>query len=297
MIMTPRTWLLMLLLGLIWGGTFFLSEILLLELSPFQIVFHRVSIAALVMVLYITIKGIALPKNGRTWLALAVMGLLNNAIPFSAIVFGQQYITGGMASILNSTTAFFGVMLSGLFFKEEAITMPKVIGVIMGIIGVIIIMGFDTLSSLSLTNIGQILIIVSSISYAFASIWGKFQVKNLGVEVTATGMLITSSVWMFILATMVEGLPFEALSMRSTLSILTFAILCTSVAYLLYFAILEQAGAANLTLVTIIIPPFALILDAVALGEMVSLQELIGFAVISIGLLIISGKLRFYSPK
>ena len=297
MIMTPRTWLLMLLLGLIWGGTFFLSEILLLELSPFQIVFHRVSIAALVMVLYITIKGIALPKDGRTWLALAVMGLLNNAIPFSAIVFGQQYITGGMASILNSTTAFFGVMLSGLFFKEEAITMPKVIGVIMGIIGVIIIMGFDTLSSLSLTNIGQILIIVSSISYAFASIWGKFQVKNLGVEVTATGMLITSSVWMFILATMVEGLPFEALSMRSTLSILTFAILCTSVAYLLYFAILEQAGAANLTLVTIIIPPFALILDAVALGEMVSLQELIGFAVISIGLLIISGKLRFYSPK
>lgn len=291
--MTPRTWLLMLLLGLIWGGTFFLSEILLLELSPFQIVFHRVSIAAIVMVLYITIKGIALPKDGKTWLALAVMGLLNNAIPFSAIVFGQQYITGGMASILNSTTAFFGVMLSGLFFKEEAITTPKVIGVIMGILGVIIIMGFDTLSSLSLTNIGQILIIVSSISYAFASIWGKFQVKNLGVEVTATGMLITSAVWMFILATMAEGLPFEALSMRSTLSILTFAILCTSVAYLLYFAILKQAGAANLTLVTIIIPPFALILDAVALGEMVSMQELIGFAIISMGLLIISGKLRF----
>ena len=290
--MTPRTWLLMLLLGLIWGGTFFLSEILLLELSPFQIVFHRVSIAALVMVLYITIKGIALPKDGRTWMALAVMGLLNNAIPFSAIVFGQQYITGGMASILNSTTAFFGVMLSGIFLKEEAITTPKVIGVIMGILGVIIIMGFDTLSSLSLTNFGQILIIVSSISYAFASIWGKFQVKNLGVEVTATGMLITSSLWMFILATLIEGLPFEVLSMRSTLSLLTFAILCTSLAYLLYFAILKQAGAANLTLVTIIIPPFALILDALALGEMVSLQELIGFAIISLGLLVISGKLR-----
>lgn len=294
--MTPHTWLLMLTLGLIWGGTFFLSEILLLELSPFQIVFHRVSIAALIMVLYLKIKGIALPKDGRTWAALAVMGLLNNAIPFSAIVFGQQYITGGMASILNSTTAFFGVMLSGLILKEEAITAPKFIGVIMGILGVAMIMGFDTLSSLSLTNIGQILIIVSSISYAFAGIWGKFQVKNLGVEVTATGMLITSSVWMFILSTTVEGLPFEALSMRSALSILTFAILCTAVAYLLYFAILKQAGAANLTLVTIIIPPFALILDAVALGEMVSLQEILGFLVISMGLLVISGKLRFKYP-
>ena len=294
--MTPHTWLLMLTLGLIWGGTFFLSEILLLELSPFQIVFHRVSIAALIMVLYLKIKGIALPKDGQTWAALAVMGLLNNAIPFSAIVFGQQYITGGMASILNSTTAFFGVMLSGLILKEEAITAQKFIGVIMGILGVAMIMGFDTLSSLSLPNIGQILIIVSSISYAFAGIWGKFQVKNLGVEVTATGMLITSSVWMFILSTTVEGLPFEALSMRSALSILTFAILCTAVAYLLYFAILKQAGAANLTLVTIIIPPFALILDAVALGEMVSLQEILGFLVISMGLLVISGKLRFKYP-
>ena len=98
---------------------------------------------------------------------------------------------------------------------------------------------------------------------------------------------------MFILATLIEGLPFETLSMRSTLSLLTSAILCTSVAYLLYFAILKQAGAVNLTLVTIIIPPFALILDALALGEMVSLQELIGFAVISLGLLVISGKLRF----
>ena len=289
--MTPRTWLLMMLLGLIWGGTFFLSEILLLEMTPFQIVFHRVSIAAVVMFCYIRLKGLSLPKDRSSWGALAVMGLLNNAIPFSSIVFGQQYITGGMASILNSTTAFFGVMLSGLLLKDEAITPAKICGVLFGIIGVVIIMGFDTLMSLSLTNIGQILIIVSSVSYALASIWGKLHVKNMGVEVTATGMLITSSMWMLVLATMVEGFPLEALSMRSTLSILTFATLCTAVAYLLYFSILAQAGAANLTLVTIIIPPFALILDALALGEMVSTQELWGFAVISLGLLIISGKL------
>ena len=249
------------------------------------------------MYCFITLKGIALPKDRQSWFALAIMGLLNNAIPFSAIVFGQQYITGGMASILNSTTAFFGVLLSGLLLKDEAITTPKIIGGILGIIGVVIIMGLETLSALSLTNIGQILIIVSSVSYAFASIWGKVQVKNMGVEVTATGMLITSSIWMFILATMVEGLPFETLSLRSTMSILTFAVLCTAVAYLLYFAILKQAGAANLTLVTIVIPPFALILDALALSEMVTLQELLGFAVISAGLLIISGKLCFKGKK
>ncbi len=291
--MSPRTWLLMMLLGLIWGGTFFLSEILLLEMTPFQIVFHRVSIAAIIMVIYITWRGKRLPRDKRSWFALAIMGLLNNAIPFSAIVFGQQYITGGLAAILNSTTAFFGVMLAGLFFKDERLTFRRLIGVIMGIIGVAIIIGMDVLSHLSLTSIGQLLIIVSSISYAFAGIWGRLQVKNLGVEVTATGMLISSSVWMLILATMVEGFPLEALSLRSTAAILTFSVVCTAVAYLLYFAILSAAGAANLTLVTIIIPPFALMLDAFALGEWVTGQQLLGFAIIASGLLVISGKLKF----
>jgi drug/metabolite transporter (DMT)-like permease len=291
--MSPRTWLLMMLLGLIWGGTFFLSEILLLEMTPFQIVFHRVSIAAIIMVIYITWRGKRLPRDKRSWFALAIMGLLNNAIPFSAIVFGQQYITGGLAAILNSTTAFFGVMLAGLFFKDERLTFRRLIGVIMGILGVAIIIGMDVLSHLSLTSIGQLLIIVSSISYAFAGIWGRLQVKNLGVEVTATGMLISSSVWMLILATMVEGFPLEALSLRSTAAILTFSVVCTAIAYLLYFAILSAAGAANLTLVTIIIPPFALMLDAFALGEWVTGQQLLGFAIIASGLLVISGKLKF----
>lgn len=287
----------MMLLGLIWGGTFFLSEILLLEMSPFQIVFHRVSIAAIIMFGFITLRGKSLPKDLKSWFALAVMGLLNNAIPFSCIVFGQQYITGGLASILNSTTAFFGVILSGLILQDERITLPRLIGVMMGIIGVIVIMGFDALFSLSLTSIGQLLIIISSISYAFAGIWGKLQVKNMGVEVTATGMLITSSIWMLILSTSVEGFPIEALSLQSTVSILTFAILCTAVAYLLYFAILAQAGAANLMLVTIIIPPFALILDAFALGEWVTFQQLAGLIIISFGLLVLSGKLKHGTKK
>jgi len=290
--MSPRTWLLMMLLGLIWGGTFFLSEILLLEMTPFQIVFHRVSIAAVIMVIYITWRGKRLPGDKRSWFALAIMGLLNNAIPFSAIVFGQQYITGGLAAILNSTTAFFGVMLAGLFFKDERLTFRRLIGVMMGILGVAIIIGVDVLSHLSLTSIGQLLIIVSSISYAFAGIWGRLQVKNLGVEVTATGMLISSSVWMLVLATLVEGFPLEALSLRSTAAILTFSVVCIAIAYLLYFAILSAAGAANLTLVTIIIPPFALMLDAFALGEWVTGQQLLGFAIIASGLLVISGKFK-----
>lgn len=293
--MTARVWLMLFTLGLVWGGTFFLTEILLTEMRPFQIVFHRVSIAAITMVIIITIMGKRLPHDAKSWFALGVMGLLNNAIPFSAIVFGQQYITGGLASILNSTTAFFGVILSGILLADERMTVPKVVGVILGVIGVSIVMGIEVLADLSLTDIGQLLIIIASISYAFASIWGKLQVKSMGVEVTATGMLIASSVWMFILALTIEGMPIEPLSMRSGLAVIIFAVVCTSFAYLLYFRILSAAGAGNLMLVTIIIPPFALILDALALGEMVSTKEIMGFIVIALGLLVISGKIKL--PK
>ena len=290
--MTARVWTMLFALGFIWGGTFFLSEILLQEMTPFQIVFHRVSIAAITMLIILKMLGKRLPRDFRSWRALAVMGLLNNAIPFSAIVFGQQYITGGLASILNSTTAFFGVLLSGLLLTDEKITKPKFIGVIFGILGVSVVMGIENLAQLSLSSIGQMLIILSSISYAFAGIWGKLQVKSMGVEVTATGMLISSSVWMFILALMFEGMPIQPLSLQSTTAIFIFATICTAGAYLLYFRILADAGVGNLTLVTIIIPPFALLLDAFVLGELISLQELLGFGVIAIGLLIISNKIK-----
>jgi drug/metabolite transporter (DMT)-like permease len=282
-------------LAFIWGGSFFLAEIMLLEMSPFQIVFHRVGIAALVMYAFMRFRGKTLPKDVKSWAVLAVMGLLNNAIPFSAIVFGQQYITGGLASILNSTTAFFGVIIPAIFLSEEHITITKLTGVTLGVIGVVVIIGIETLSQLSLSSIGQYLIIVSSISYAFASVWGRLYVRDLGIEVTATGMLITSTVWMFILSMMVEGVPLEILSPQSAAAALTMAILCTSIAYLLYFGILAEAGASNLMLVTIIIPVFALILDALFLGDLVSGTDMAGFAIIAIGLLVIAERIKL--PK
>ncbi len=289
--MTSRVWIMLFALAFIWSGTFFLTEILLREMTPFQIVFYRVSIAAVVMALWLTIIGKRLPHDIKSWARLSVMGLLNNAIPFSAITFGQQYISGGLASILNSMTAFFGVVLSGLILKDENITMPKVFGVVLGVFGVSVVMGIENLARLSLTSIGQLLILVASISYAFAGIWGRLSVNNLGVEVSATGMLITSSIWMFLLASIFEGQPIAMLSVQSNIAIVVYAVICTAIAYLLYFRILAKAGSGNLMLVTIIIPPFALILDALALGQWVTTQQIAGFIVIALGLLVIAGRI------
>lgn len=289
--MSTQAWSLLFGLGVIWGGTFYFTEILLLSMTPFHIVFFRVSIAAVVMLGYIHLRGKRLPLDPRSLKQFAIMGFFNNALPFSCIVFGQQYITAGLASILNSATAFVTVMVAGVFMKDEPITIPRLTGTILGVIGVAVTMGIDHLSSLSLASIGQILVLTATGCYAIASMYGRLRVQNHGVEVAATGMLVAASCWMLLLSLLVEGVPVIALDAGSVLALLAFAIPCTSLAYMLYFALLKLAGAGNTMLVTIIIPVFALVIDALLLGEVISLREMTGFLIIAFGLLILSGRL------
>ena len=289
--MTGIAWILLFALGFVWGGTFFCAEILLLTMTPFHIVFFRVGLGALAMLVLIHARGKRLPSDAGSWIRFGVMGLFNNAIPFSCIVFGQQYITGGLASILNASTAFIAVIMSGMVLSDERITLPKLVGTILGVVGVAVTMGIGNLSELSLASIGQLLIIAASVSYAIASIYGRLHVNTHGVAVSATGMLIASTAWMLLLSVWVEGIPVIAPDPVSILAILVYAVLCTAVAYLLYFALLHRAGAGNTMLVTIIIPPFALLLDALAIGQFVGVREIAGFLIIALGLLVLSGKI------
>jgi drug/metabolite transporter (DMT)-like permease len=289
--MSTQAWLLLFGLGFVWGGTFYFTEVLLLSMTPFHIVFFRVGIAALVMLAYIHFRGKRLPLDPASLRQFAIMGFFNNALPFSCIVFGQQYITAGLASILNSFTAFVTVMAAGMLMKDELITTPRMVGTILGVIGVAVTMGIDHLSSLSLASVGQILILIATASYAIASMYGRLRVNNHGIEVSATGMLISSTLWMLIISLLVEGVPVIAQDTSSILALLAIAIPCTSLAYLLYFALLKLAGASNTMLVTIIIPVFALVIDAFILGEVISIREMTGFLIIAIGLLILSGKI------
>ena len=285
------SWAMLLSLGFLWGGSFFFAEILLLKMHPFHIVFFRTSIAAVAMVLLLYVRGVGLPFNVGAWITFLILGFFNNALPFSSIVFGQQYISGGLASILNASTAIIGVVISGIVLADERMNPKKMIGVIIGTFGVVITIGIEHLFELSPTSIGQLCIILASFSYVIASIFGKGQVAKYGVDIMATGMLIGASVWMFIISVIVEGVPVMPLDRTSILVVLALAVLCTSIAYLFYFAILKRAGASNLLLVTIIVPIFALLLDALALGEIVNIRQATGFVIIAIGLLILDGKI------
>jgi len=283
--------LLLLALAAVWGGSFFFAEIALAEVPPLTITLHRVFWAVPMLAVIVALSGLKLPRDPRLWGAYLVMGGLNNAIPFSLIFWGQTHIESGLASILNGTTAVFGAVVAGIILVDEPLTRRKLIGAALGLVGVAVIMGPEALQSLDPGNLAQLAIVGAALSYAFASVWGKLRLAGQPPMMNALGMLIGSTVLMIPLVLLVDGPPSLSLSPKIWAALFGVAALSTVLAYILYFAILVRAGAANLMLVTLMIPPFAITLGAIFLGESLGIEAWIGFAVIALGLAITDGRL------
>ena len=218
------------------------------------------------------------------------MGALNNAIPFSLIFWGQVQIESGLASILNGTTAVFGAVVAGLLLKDEPLLPRKLLGACIGLAGVAAIMGADLLTGLDPRNLAQLAILGAALSYAFASVWGKVTLAGIAPQMNALGMLMGSTVLMIPVALWVDGAPRLDLSVEIWGALLAVAVVSTALAYLMYFEILRRAGAANLMLVTLLIPPFAIALGAGILGEQLGREAWVGFALIGLGLIVTDGR-------
>ena len=283
--------LMLLALAAVWGGSFFFAEVALREVPPLTITLHRVFWAVPILFVVVRFMGLHLPRSPKIWGAYLVMGALNNAIPFSLIFWGQLQIESGLASILNGTTAVFGAVVAGLLLKDEPLTWPKITGALFGVAGVAAIMGVDLLSGIDLRNLAQLAVLGAALSYAFASVWGKVKLAGQSPQMNALGMLIGSTILMVPVAVWVDGAPRLDLSVSVWAALLAVAAFSTALAYLLYFAILKRAGAANLMLVTLMIPPFAVGLGAAFLDESLGREAWLGFALIAVGLVITDGRL------
>ena len=281
-------WGLLLLLCFVWSLSFLLAEILLESVRPFTIVFNRVFFASIVMVILIKLLGKRFPDKRKNLFLLFLLGLTNNAIPFSAIVYGQQFITGGLASIINTNTAFFTLILSSLMFVDERLTMVRLLGIVLGITGVVIAIGPSELLSLSMDNLGQQCIILATICYAISTTMARKFIKGVDPLVSVTVMLLSSAFWMGLIVLYMEGLPLFTPSTVNIVSIGLLAVLSTSLAYILYFMLLERAGAGTTTLVTVLIPPFAMIMDAIILKETITSPQMAGFVFVAVGVVMVA---------
>jgi drug/metabolite transporter (DMT)-like permease len=289
--MANKDWLLVLLLGLFWGSSFFFVEVLLKYLSPFTIVYLRVCIASIFLILFIYIKGIKFQFTFNNFFNLSIMSILNNIFPFLLITFGQQSTSGGLASILNANTSFVAIILASLFLPLERLSLNRVLGVSIGILGVVIAIGYQNIFQLKNDDLGKYLIIIATISYGFAGVWGKLRLNNLSPIIAATGMLTISTIILTPYAITNHLVEIYSLNFYIFKYAFIFAIICSVFAYFLYFKILESAGAGNLLICTIIIPPSSIFLNAFFLDQNITTNEYLGLIIIILGLIILDGRL------
>ncbi len=290
--LTPRTWSELILLGVIWGMSFLAIRIALDTVPVITSVFHRVFWAALALWIVIAIQRQPVPRDPKIWGVFLVMGLLNNVLPFSLMAWGQLYVETGLTSILNAATAIFGVLLAAVFFRDERLTKTRLLGVGLGFLGVSITIGLRQFSNLNPSNLGQVAILAGTLSYAFAAIWARIHMSALPPQIAAAGMLTGSAILMTPVMLLVDGVPTFTLPLQTWLAIAYYALLATAGAYLLYYRVLQQAGSGNVLLVTLIIPPIAILMGALVRDEALPPRAFIGFTVLAIGLLILSRSRR-----
>ncbi|MEM8793380.1 MAG: DMT family transporter [Pseudomonadota bacterium] len=296
--MSPRAWLELTLLATVWGGSFFSIAIALREMGPVTSVLHRVFWAAILLWIIVLVRGLPIPRAPGIWGAFLVMGCLNNVIPFTLMSWGQTQIETGLVSIFNATTAFFGVFVAAMIFRDERLTLRRVAGICLGIFGVVVVSGVEDLLSLDPRSLGQLAVLAGALSYAFASSWAKLTLKSQDPLVAAAGMLTGSSFVLAPLAITAEGVPSLELASETWIAIGYYSIFATALAYLLYYRVLAMAGAGNLMLCTLMIPPIAILLGWLFLGERIGGQSFLGFSIIALGLLVVDGRiLRLLRPS
>lgn len=290
--MNARVWAMLIVLSMLWGGSFFFVGVVVTDLPPLTIVALRVGIAAITLWIIALMIGLRPPKELRVWGAFLGMGLLNNVVPFALIVWGQTQIASGLASILNAATPIFAVVVAGILLPDERVTPLKLVGVGIGFVGVVVMIGLPALSGGG-SFIAQLAIIAAALSYAFAGVYGRrFKAMEINPIITAAGQVTASTIVLTPVALMVDGpLDVVAMSGDTWAAIAGLAVLSTAVAYVLYFKILELAGATNVLLVTLLVPVSAILLGSMFLNESLEVIHFVGMLLIAIGLSAIDGRL------
>jgi drug/metabolite transporter (DMT)-like permease len=285
-----QSWLLLILLSILWGGSFMFIAVAVKELSALQIVLARVGIAALLLIpIHLVWQG-PLPTDRRTWTAALGMSVMNNVLPFTLITWGQHYITGGLASVINATTPMFTALFLAAF-SLEAITPRKIIALVIGLVGVGIIRGVE-FSNLGPQGLGILAVMLASSFYGLSGPWSKTRLVGIPPLTTATCQMIGSSIMMTVIVALFGDFgEYAAVTPNTWAALIGLAALSTSLAYLLFFRIIARAGPSFVSLCTMIIPVFAILMGFLFLGETLTTNEVLGACVIGIALLIIDGRL------
>lgn len=290
--LTSGDWGMLVLLSLIWGSSFLLIELGLTGFGPVTLVFLRMALAIPLMLLALRFMGLTLPHDRLSWWRLTLLGFLNVAFPMALFFWAQTRIESGLASILNATTPLWGVLFTHYFTQDERATPAKLLGVGVGFAGLVLMVGPDALAGVGNDVLAQLACLLATACFAAAAVYAR----NLGTRIeplaASTGQIITATILLLPLPLLFEE-PFQSTppSMTAIAALLGLALLATSIAYMLFFRVIARAGASHAMLIALLMPPVAILLGVIFLGESLGAAELGGMALILTGLVIIDGRL------
>lgn len=281
--MSARNWGLLLLLALLWSSSFFFYKVLVTALPPVTVVLGRLGLAAIAMHLWLWMQGQRMPMSAGAWRRFLPLGLLNCSLPFVLIAWSELRISSGLASILSATTPIFMVAVAHWGTDDEKLSAGKAIGIALGIAGVVVLVGPGMLGGAG-DIWAQLAVIASSCSYGFGGVYSR-RFKDMSPLQAATGQMTGATVLLIPFSLLIDhpwSLAIPPLDVWAAW--LVIALVNTALAYVLYYRMIANVGATYMSLVTLLIPPIALLLGAVFLDEAVTLQAVTGMAIIGLGL-------------
>jgi drug/metabolite transporter (DMT)-like permease len=285
---------LLLLLSLIWGSSFTLIKVAIPTIPPFTMVAARVTIAAILLIAVAHAQGHALPGRGSMWAAFFVQGLLQSALPFTLISWGEMHIASGLAGVLNATPPMFVLAIAMMTGRgRQAISGRKIIGVALGLAGVAVTMGDHALSGLgTAAPLAQVAVLSASLCYALAPIWGQ-RFSGLPAIVTAAGAMSCAGMLMLPAAALFEQPwtlpppPMEAIA-----AVVVLAVVCTALAMVIYFRLIRTLGPLGTTSGSYLRAGFAVVLGTALLGESFTWSMLAGMALVVMGVMAVTAPMR-----
>ncbi|MBL3655278.1 DMT family transporter [Fulvivirga sediminis] len=295
---SSKNLILLFVLASLWGPSFLFIKIAVKEMSPVHVATFRIFIAAIALNLFLQIAGTPFKKSLKFWRDITISGIFSLSLPFMLISWAETHIDSALASILNGLTPLFTIIMANFLIADDKMTKHKVIGTLLGFVGLLTLISPHFSSHMSSSFLGIIAVVLAAVSYGIGMVYSRMKLRNVPPLHAPAAQLLVASAYMLPLCISTVGLPhFRELSGSSISSILALALLGTAVAYVIFFKIIESASASYLSYVTYLIPIYGIALGVIFLKESISSESIIGALIILIGLMIANKTIKIPFKK
>ena len=273
---------LLILLSTLWGASYTFIRVGVETIPPVTLIAARTLIAGLLLIGWMSVSGVSMPRSWAVWKRLFVQASLNSVIPFTLIAWAEQYVEAGVATILNSTAPVFVFFVTWFLTKHEAVTTRKLVGVIAGLLGICLIIGFSALNGLGDQVLPQLAIVAATICYAGAAIYGR-SFQGLSPLVPAAGSLIAGAIVLIPISLIFDRPWALQPSFNSTAALLMLSVFSTAIAFVIYFRLVQTLGSVGTTSQAYLRVPIGVAIGAIFLGESLSPTIWMGLGCVVIG--------------